>query len=120
MRLGIDRYRSLQAELDVVGITTQIVTHGSKCYQFIANMKVVKQYRNRSSCNAYLVKLHAEHIKSCWDILGIKETKVVKRINEAYIARCEYLMNKSGDNTLAFCELTNARRKAYNEAKGIV
>ena len=119
MRLGIEKYRAMQAELDIIGIHTSIVCNGSRSYQFMMNMQPVKQYTNRNSCNRYLAKLHKQNIRSCWDILGIKETRSQRAIDRAYIARCEQLANKSGSSMNAFLELTNARRTAYNHAKNM-
>lgn len=117
MKLGIDKYRTMQAELDLVGINTAIKMIGPKCYQFCVNFEVVKQYRTRSSCNSMLTKMHEEHIKSCWDILGITPTKTMKRINEAYISKCEVLARKSGNNMIEFCQLTEARKQAFYHTK---
>jgi len=118
MRLGIAKYRTMMAELDIIGIHTGIVCNGSRSYQFLLNMQPVKHYTNRNSCNRHLAKLHREHIRNCWDILGIKETKNAKAIDRAYIARCEQLAFKSGGNMYAFIELTNARRAAHDLLTG--
>lgn len=118
MRLGIEKYRKMQAELDIIGITTSIVCNGSRSYQFLVNMQPVKQYTNRHSCNRSLAKLHSEKIRSCWDILGINETKSISAINKAYIARCEQLAAKSGSGMSSFLELTHARKQAFHYAKG--
>lgn len=64
MRLGSKHFRSLQAGLDQLGITTNINRVGPKNYQMEVNYEIVKKYKTRAACNRYIRKLLDKHKKS--------------------------------------------------------
>lgn len=64
MRLGSEKYRNMQAELDKEGIVTCINRVGPKRYQMIEGFEVKKEYRQRASCNRYITRLYNTKIKT--------------------------------------------------------
>lgn len=51
------KYRIIQAALDREHIFTEIVRTGPKAFAVYVNFEVAKRYKQRRSCNNYLVKL---------------------------------------------------------------
>ncbi|MFB9099008.1 MULTISPECIES: hypothetical protein [Flavobacterium] len=61
---GSPKYRTIQSDLDKIGLMTAIVREGAKTYTFIINGQVIKCFKRRDSINRRLLKLHKKHIKT--------------------------------------------------------
>lgn len=63
MRGGVNKYRKMCGELDQVDVVIYINRISPKLFELHINGTIVKQYRQRRSCNNQIIKIYKSKIE---------------------------------------------------------
>lgn len=61
-------YKTMQAQLDEVGLMVSIDRVSRKKFTFLLNGEAVKSYKRRASANKFLVKIYKQNNKQIYEL----------------------------------------------------